>query len=151
MRKKKIDSASLEKCLDCACLSFRQASRMVTQLFDQALVSVGLLSTQLPVLVLVALYGPLTISRLAELLIMDRTTLTRILKPLHAKKYIKTVSTTDKRKSMLEITPQGCKMLVDAYPLWQKAQKQIIEGLKPKKWKMVRQQLGEVIEIASRR
>jgi DNA-binding MarR family transcriptional regulator len=151
MKKKKIDATALKECLDCACLSFRQASRMVTQLFDEALVPVGLLSTQLPVLVLLAHYGPLTISRLAALLVMDRTTLTRILKPLQARGYIRTISTTDKRKNLLELAPKGYEILVEAYPLWQKAQAQIVHGLKPGEWKSVRQQLGEVVQIASRR
>jgi DNA-binding MarR family transcriptional regulator len=151
MPKRKINPDSLKQCLECACLSFRQASRMVTQLFDEALVPVGLLSTQLPVLVLLAYYGPLTISRLAELLVMDRTTLTRILKPLQARNYIETVSTTDKRKTLLKLTPKGHDMIMDAYPLWQKAQGQIVHGLKPKKWKTMREQLGQVVQIASRR
>src|ERR1700677_4114610 len=87
----KLDKKTLEGCLDCACLSFRQAARMVTQLFDEALIPVGLLSTQLPVLIVVNLQSPVTITRLASILIMDRTTLTKNLKPLLAKGYIRTV------------------------------------------------------------
>ena len=135
-------------------LRLRAASgkvKMVTQLFDETLIPVGLLSTQLPVLVLLALYGPLTISRLAGLLVMDRTTLTRLLKPLQARNYIQTVSTTDKRKTLLKLTPKGHAIIVEAYPLWQKAQGQIVRGLKPKEWKSVRRQLGQVVQIASRR
>jgi DNA-binding MarR family transcriptional regulator len=151
MTKKKLDPVTLEKCLDCACLSFRQASRMVTQLFDDALVPVGLVSTQLPILILLALYGPLTVSRLATMLVMDRTTLTRVLKPLQSKNLIRSVPTTDKRKHMLEITPKGQAILVEAHPLWQKAQGQIVQGLTPDKWNMVRQQLGQVVQIAGGR
>jgi len=151
MTKKKLDAATLEKCLDCACLSFRQASRLVTQLFDDALMPVGLVSSQLPVLILLALYGPLTVSRLAALLLMDRTTLTRVLKPLESKNLIRTVPTSDKRKRLLEITAKGQDILVDAHPLWQKAQGQIVHGMKPHKWELVRQQLGQVAQIASGR
>lgn len=149
--KKKLDPATLEKCLDCACLSFRQASRMVTQLFDDTLVPVGLLSTQLPVLVVLAVYGPLTISRLAAMLVMDRSTLTRILKPLQARKYVQIVTTTDKRKSLLKLTAKGSDIIAEAYPLWEKAQGQIVQGLKPNQWKTVRAQLGQVVQIAGRR
>src|ERR1700684_324153 len=123
-KNKKLTIRSLENCLDCACLSLRQASRMVTQLFDDALVPVGLLSTQLPLLVVLALYGPLTISRLASLIIIDRTTLTRNLKPLQKRNYVKTVATNDKRKNLLDVTPRGRQAIADAYPLWQKAQGQ---------------------------
>jgi DNA-binding MarR family transcriptional regulator len=152
MSKNKIlDPRALEGCLDCACLSLRQASRMVTQLFDDALVPVGLLSTQLPVLVVLALYGPLTISRLASLIIIDRTTLTRNLKPLQAKGYIQIVSTSDKRKKLLEISQKGRQVIADAYPLWKKVQGQIVQGLRPGHWKAVREQLGQLVQIASKR
>lgn len=151
MTKKKLDSLTLAKCLDCACLSFRQASRTVTQLFDDALVPVGLVSTQLPVLVVLGVYGPLTVSRVAALLLMDRTTLNRVLKPLQVRGYVRTISTTDKRKNMLELTSKGHEIIVAAHPLWQKAQEQIVQGLKPKQWNLIRQQLGQVVQIASGR
>ena len=149
--KKNLPTHSLENCLDCACLSLRQASRMVTQLFDDALVPVGLLSTQLPVLVVLALHGPLTISRLASLIIIDRTTLTRNLKPLQDRDYVRTVATNDKRKNLLEISPKGRQVIADAYPLWQKAQGQIVQGLRPGDWKQVRAQLGQLVQIAGKR
>lgn len=150
MPKKKLDNRSLEKCLDCACLSLRQATRTVTQLFDDALMPVGLLSTQLPILVLLALYGPLTISRLATVMVVDRTTLTRNLKPLQARGYVETVSTMDRRKNLLGVTPGGESLIADAYPLWEKAQKQIVQGLRPEHWKTVRQQLAQIVKIAGK-
>ena len=150
-KNKHLTARSLENCLACACLSLRQASRMVTQLFDDALVPVGLLSTQLPVLVVLALHGPLTISRLASLIIIDRTTLTRNLKPLQDRDYIRTVATNDKRKNLLEISPKGRQVIADAYPLWQKAQGQIVQGLRPGDWKQVRAQLGQLVQIAGKR
>lgn len=150
-KNKILNDRSLEHCLDCACLSLRQASRMVTQLFDDALVPVGLLSGQLPVLVVLALYGPLTISRLASLLIIDRTTLTRNLKPLQKRGYVETVATNDKRKNLLDVTPKGRQVIADAYPLWKKAQGQIVQGLRPDRWKAVRGQLGQLVQIAGKR
>lgn len=124
---------------------------MVTQLFDDMLVPVGLLSTQLPVLIYLAYYGPLTISRLATMLVMDRTTLTRILKPLQKRKYVQNVATDDRRKTLLEIAPKGYEIMIKAYPHWKKAQSQITDGLKPQTWEKVRKQLAQVVEIASKR
>jgi DNA-binding MarR family transcriptional regulator len=147
----RLDKKTLEGCLDCACLSFRQASRMVTQLFDEALVPVGLLSTQLPVLIVINLHNPITITRLASMLIMDRTTLTKNLKPLLTKGYIRTVHSEDKRKTLLELTPHGEALLVKSYPLWRRAQKQIVEGLGSDQWDIVRDKLGQVVRIASGR
>jgi DNA-binding MarR family transcriptional regulator len=124
---------------------------MVTQLFDEALVPVGLLSTQLPVLILLSLYSPLTISRLANLLIMDRTTLTKNLKPLQARGLIKQVPNKDKRKTLLKLTAKGEAMLVKSYPLWQRAQKQVVEGLGSDQWEVMRNRLSQVVQIAGTR
>jgi DNA-binding MarR family transcriptional regulator len=151
MTKKRLDPETMQGCLDCACLSFRQASRAVTQLFDDVLVPVGLVSAQLPVLIVAGVYGPLTVSRLAALLIMDRTTLNRVMKPLQAKGYLRSVPTMDKRKNMLELTAKGHEIIVQSHPLWQSAQQQIVHGLKPKQWKSVKQQLGQVVRVAGGR
>jgi DNA-binding MarR family transcriptional regulator len=124
---------------------------MVTQLFVEALVPVGLLSTQLPVLILLSLYSPLTISRLANLLIMDRTTLTKNLKPLQARGLIKQVPNKDKRKTLLKLTAKGEAMLVKSYPLWQRAQKQVVEGLGSDQWEVMRNRLSQVVQIAGTR
>jgi DNA-binding MarR family transcriptional regulator len=61
----------------CACLHLRQASRRVTQLFDDALRPVGLRATQFTLLTAVHRLGPVPIQQLAQRLVMDRTTLTR--------------------------------------------------------------------------
>lgn len=149
LKEKETEAHPSEKFLDCPCLSLRQASRMVAQLFDEALIPVELLSTQLPVLVLVSLHQPLTITRLASLLVMDRTTLTRVMKPLFSRGLIKTTTSRDKRKSLLQITPKGIEVLEEAYPLWKKTQRQIVGGLGDDQWKIVREKLGRVVQIAS--
>ena len=78
-----IDRAKLaEMARTCACFNFRKASRSVTQLFDQILAPTGLRSTQLVILMTGQLLGPSSIARLARELVMDRSTLTRNLKPL---------------------------------------------------------------------
>jgi DNA-binding MarR family transcriptional regulator len=151
MRKKEFAREDVEEYLACACLSLRQAARVTAQLFDDALVPVGLLSSQLPILALLSLYGPLTISRLAALLVMDRTTLTRTLKPLQAKNYIRPIATADKRKNLLELTPQGYQVVVDSHPLWQKAQQQIVRGLKPTAWKTMQKLLGKIVQASGHR
>src|SRR5438552_6327728 len=78
------DNSLAEAARTCACFNFRKASRSVTQLFDQILAPTGLRSTQLVILVTGQLLGPSSIARLARELVMDRSTLTRNLKPLLA-------------------------------------------------------------------
>src|SRR5215470_14441130 len=70
--------------VECPALRVRQASRVLAKLFDDALAPFGLLSSQLPVLAAAALFGDsgATMSKLAKALLMDRTTLTRSIRPL---------------------------------------------------------------------
>src|SRR6185369_1797370 len=66
----------------CASFNLRKASRAVTQLFDNALHPIGLRSTQLVILLASGIYESLSLSQLADIIVSDRTTLTRALKPL---------------------------------------------------------------------
>jgi len=151
VKKPKLDPATLAGCLDCACLSFRQAARVVTQLFDESLVPVGLLSTQLPILILLALHDSLAVTRLANLLVMDRTTLTKNLKPLQKRGLVRTLTGPDRRKTLLRITPEGEALVARAHPYWRKAQMQIVEGLGAEPWEQMRKRLGHVVKVAGDR
>jgi DNA-binding MarR family transcriptional regulator len=150
-KSKQLNASTLEASLECACLSFRQAARMVTQLFDDALMPVGLLSAQVPILIVLALYNPLTITRLASMLLMDRTTLTKNLKVLKARGFIREASDKDKRKTLLFITPKGHIILVETHPLWLKAQKRIVDGYGKDKWQVIRKDLAKAVQLVSGR
>src|SRR5215472_1683757 len=73
---------------DCACLKVRTAARAVTRFYDDAFRPVGLRATQLSVLVAVASSEAVSIASLSRLLGMDRSTLTRNLRPLESKSLV---------------------------------------------------------------
>src|SRR5580692_3801872 len=64
---------------ECTCMRVRQASRVLTKIYDTELRSTGLQESQLSVLVAIAHFGEsgATIGNLAQALRMDRTTVTR--------------------------------------------------------------------------
>src|SRR5437762_6318726 len=66
----------------CNCAALRQAARRVTRLYDDALAPTGLGLNQFSILARLSLVGPSTIQDLARLLIMDRSTLGHLLRPL---------------------------------------------------------------------
>ena len=66
----------------CICNNLRRAARLVTNYYDKLLEPAGLRVSQATVLVVLYLSGEQTINELAEQLELDRTTLTRNLKPL---------------------------------------------------------------------
>ncbi len=119
---------------NCTSFNLRKAARAVTHLYDEMLKPSGLRSTQFSLLTVLSMGGAETISNLAHTLVMDRTTLTRNLKPLQAQGWIKRVPGEDRRTRAWTITPQGRKVLAQALPLWQKAQKDTVSLLGKVRW-----------------
>jgi DNA-binding MarR family transcriptional regulator len=112
----------------CACRHLRRAARAVTQLYDEALRPSGLRITQFTLLVGVAVSEPVPITRLADALGLDRTTLTRDLRLLTDRGLVETATGDDRRMRVVRLTGQGREAIGRAYPLWQRAQAHIVDG-----------------------
>ncbi len=110
----------------CACFNVRKAARLVTQQYDEMLQGTGLRATQLTILVVIALQGPITMSELAKVLVMDQTTLTRNLTPLEKQGLVQRVPGTDRRTRRVSLTPKGVTTVVTAIPLWKRAQTKVL-------------------------
>ena len=119
---------------NCTNFNLRKAARVVTHLYDETLKPSGLRSTQYSLLTVLSMEGAETISNLAHKLVMDRTTLTRNLKPLQSQGWVKRVPGEDRRTRAWTITAQGRKVLAQALPLWQKAQKDMVNLLGKVRW-----------------
>lgn len=109
--------------LPCYCGSIRQASRIVTQLYDQELKPAGVKITQFGILRLLSVRPGLTTGAMADALVMDSTTLTRTLKIMHDNGWLDTRPGEDRRERHWHITPAGKERLDQAVPLWKQAQK----------------------------
>ena len=116
-------SPSLEPA-DCNCQALRQAARRVTQVYDTHLASVGLKTTQYSILAKLNRLGPLSINELAKLMVMDRTTLGRAIKPLERDKLLAIGSDDDGRKRKLQITSAGQARMKAGTAKWREAQKE---------------------------
>jgi DNA-binding MarR family transcriptional regulator len=117
-----MDSRFESPAAGCACFNLRKAARAVTQLYDSFLQPSGLRATQFTILAALDQTGPRKLSALAEALVLDRTTLTRNLKPLQRDNLIESRAADDRRVRELSITKTGKTRLADALPLWRQAQ-----------------------------
>jgi DNA-binding MarR family transcriptional regulator len=106
----------------CSCSRIRKASRAVTQHFEDHFRGSGLRATQFTVLSTLLQTGPISISKLAEMLGLERTTLTRNLSPLIRQKYVSDSNAEDGRIRMLAITKRGERMAKDTLERWRQAQ-----------------------------
>ena len=113
----------------CAHFNLRRADRAMTQLYDEILRPSGIRSTQFTLLTAIRLSAPVAINSLADAIAMDRTTLTRNLRPLMKEGLIAVQPGKDRRVREVSLTEDGRRALDEAFPLWQKAQAQIAERL----------------------
>ena len=143
------DELNLARLGVCACGNLRMASRAVTQLFDGVFHPTGLRVTQFTLLAAITAFGPTTVTRLSEALLMDRTTLTRNLRPLERRVLIKVEEGEDRRTRQVTITPQGYDAVVQGLPLWEKAQAQVVQGLGEERFHSLLSDLSDLSEVAS--
>jgi DNA-binding MarR family transcriptional regulator len=109
----------------CTCSALRQASRHLTRLYDEALAEVGLGINQFSILSKLEKFGPQSLQGLAERLVMDRSTLARLLRPLEERGLVTVcVSPDDRRHRRIALPPVGAALMREARPLWGKAEQQ---------------------------
>lgn len=113
------------ECEACACFAVRRAARVITQHYDRSLRPSGLRATQFTLLTMLALGGPLPLSRVADRLGMQRTTLTRNLHPLLTKGLVAVRHGDDRRVRTILITAKGRRAAVAALPQWRRAQRAV--------------------------
>mgnify|MGYP003388822835 FL=1 len=110
----------------CTCFNVRRASRAVTQFYDDIMAPSGIKATQFTMLGAVALMGPASVTRLAEHLALDRTTLTRNLKVLASQGFVAISAGEDRRERVVSLTDDGQAAIERATPVWHEAQDALV-------------------------
>ena len=113
----------------CLCHHLRRAARVATRLFDEALAPSGINSSQFNVLVAISSLPVASAGRVAKKLGMDRTTLSRNLKPLRRADLIETGGGAGRKPDVVILTAQGRRTLEDAMIHWQQAQTRLSKHL----------------------
>ena len=110
----------------CTCFKLRRLSRRITAVYDRALSAAGMRVTQYSLLGHLRGLGGIPMSELAEMLDMDRTTLTRNLKPLIESGWVKVRSSDeDARIRLVQLTPVGEERWKAARACWRQAQDEV--------------------------
>lgn len=114
----------------CLCLHVQRASRALARRFDEALRPVDLTNGQFSLLMSLNRPQPPGIGAVAEVLAMDRTTLTAALKPLERRGLVAiNPDPADKRGRLLTLTREGKKRLKAALPIWVEEHRALDESL----------------------
>lgn len=131
--------------LACVCASLRRASRSVTHLYERAL---GVSVPQFTLLYILN-KGPLIQSMVAELLAVDRTTLTRTMGAMKRSGLIRFGSGDDKRERLWSLTARGKQELARVLPRWERAQDRLRKRLGADRWELLINELT-IIAAAAR-
>jgi len=131
---------------NCTCFNLRKATRAVTQLFDEALKPCGLYATQFTLLAAVSSKENVAITELSKALVMDRTTLSRNLKPLQKSGWVEVLPGLDKRTKALSLTLSGKKVLKQAMIHWKEVQNEVVMTLGNGNWELLVDNLSSTVK-----
>jgi DNA-binding MarR family transcriptional regulator len=106
----------------CHCLAARRQARALTRFYEKKLRPHGLRATQFSILAALALKGQTLMSELADLLGLERTTLTRSAALLQRNGWVADAPAADARQHPLRLTPAGLRKLERAFVAWKEAQ-----------------------------
>jgi DNA-binding MarR family transcriptional regulator len=105
------------------CFAVRQAARRISQFYERYLSATGVTPSQYSVLSVLARNPGLTIARLSAVLVVERTTLLRTLKPLLKSGLVAGRYPEDgKRRLVFDLTECGNGKLAEATGNWRLAQ-----------------------------
>jgi DNA-binding MarR family transcriptional regulator len=114
----------------CLCLHVQRAARALARRFDEALRPLGLTNGQFSLLMSLNRPEPAGMGGVANLLAMDRTTLTAALKPLERRGLLTVApDPKDRRARVLSLTPDGRALLAQALPIWTREHGKLDEDL----------------------
>ncbi|MGO9133263.1 MAG: MarR family winged helix-turn-helix transcriptional regulator [Methylovirgula sp.] len=133
----------------CSCSALRQAARHATRLYDSALSPIGIGLNQYSILAKLDRFGPKSLQQLADLLVMDRSTLGHLLRPLEARGLISMqAAPKDKRQRVICLAPEGIALMQRAKPLWAKAEAQFEHQFGAAEAEGLRRLLKDVTRVA---
>jgi DNA-binding MarR family transcriptional regulator len=129
-----LDLKKLAECRECTCFNLRKATRVVTQVYDDAMRPTGLRATQFALLAHTYAMGPVPLRKLAEAMVTDRTTLARNLEPLEKEGLLSIEDGEDRRSRIISITEYGLKKFAEAYPVWKRTQDEVKKIMGEGEW-----------------
>jgi len=111
---------------DCIADRMRLLNRVVTKIYDDALRSLGIRTSQLNILVVTARLGLARPAEICDQLKIDISTVSRNVDRMRARGWIEVVDDEqDARAHQLRLSTKGRQILEKAKPAWEKAQMKV--------------------------
>lgn len=131
----------------CACTALRKASRAITRMYDEALCETGMSIVQFSILRNLSRHGRQPLMQLADLLVMERTTLYRALTPLERQGWV-LVSGGKGRAKYAVLTARGRQALSAATGAWESVQRKLLGAVGTNEWTTLESSLARLVSAA---
>jgi DNA-binding MarR family transcriptional regulator len=138
--------------LPCACTTIRKASRALSRIYDEALAPAGLTVAQLGVLRAInrgAKDGE-PLSRLAETLVMDRTSLYRALGPMARSGWLLIKDAPKGHAKVVQLSKAGIRAIAGAAEYWERAQSRVIGEFGVDRWATLQKAMTDLTALGVR-
>jgi DNA-binding MarR family transcriptional regulator len=136
--------------LPCACAAARRAARALTVMYDGWLQSSAIEGPQFGLLAMLDRHGPCTQTSIGRRFALDKTTLSRNLKLLKRRRWIRVAPGADARERRVCLTPTGRRHLAAARPVWRKAQAELRSAIGPREWNQMFRIFQTITDVAQR-
>ena len=134
--------------LPCACANLRRAARAVTRRYNRELLPEGIEITQFALLMALNHVGEISQGELGEILALDSTSLTRMLKLLKEHGWVQAKEGDDRRVRLFRLTKAGREKYQECLPHWKRAQEQLRTALGEKTMRQLGGVLAEVTWVS---
>lgn len=132
----------------CALFDLHRASRVLTTLYNGHLRESGMTMALFTLLRNIAALSPAGVTQIADAMLMDRTSVTRLIDPLIKNGYLKSEpGLEDRRVRNISITPAGLKALARSQDAWQEAQQELFKIIGPEQWMAMRRALRDTVHM----
>jgi DNA-binding MarR family transcriptional regulator len=126
----------------------RKATRALSRLYDDTLAPLGVTVAQFGILKAIWREPGLALSRLADEMVMDRTSLYRMLAPMASAGWIAIASPTKGRAKTVTLTAEGQSLLTKARQLWDGVQSRVVGAYGADRWQVLESAISELTRLS---
>ncbi|TAG81718.1 MAG: MarR family transcriptional regulator [Betaproteobacteria bacterium] len=134
--------------LPCYCATLRQATRVLTSIYDEQLREVGLRVTQFTLLQALHFAPGSRITDLVDVLAMEQSTLTRTLAILQGNDWVQVTDRPSGREKCWELTVHGQRVFEQAIVPWERAQRFVEQRVGKRRMKEMHSDMFDLADRA---
>jgi DNA-binding MarR family transcriptional regulator len=138
------EGAAYQAC--CVAFNLRKSSQVVSRIYAREMHDAPVRGPLFALMMMIHRRGPASITKLAQDVGLDRTTLTRNLRPLVQKGLIQIEQLGANRKQV-SLLPKGEAALRESLECWRKAQEKVVSQLGEERWDRMRGDLAAVMAL----